>query len=147
MILWTTLCFFLMSNLFSIMFQFKGRWIVWKKDYMNSISLLLKLRKFSTQCICVLGKQPLQTAKPFSSPKDSIPIENRSGIYFIPCSSCNLGYIGQIRRRLKTRLDEHRRKVKNEEIYTSSIAFHCWSYNHYFKLQRLVVLFLFPLLI
>ena len=26
----------------------------------------------------------------FSSPKDPIPIENRSGIYFIPCSFCNL---------------------------------------------------------
>ena len=57
----------------------------------------------------------------FSSPKDPIPIENRSGIYFIPCSSCNLGCIGQTRRRLKSRLDEHRRKVKNEEIYSHSL--------------------------
>ena len=72
----------------------------------------------------------------FFSPKDPIPIENRNGIYFIPCSSCNLGYIGQTRRRLKARLDEHRRKVKNEEIYTSSIASHCWSYNHFFDFSK-----------
>ena len=46
----------------------------------------------------------------FSSPKGSIPIENQSGIYFIPCS-CNLCYIGQTRRRLKAMLNEHCRKV------------------------------------
>ena len=72
----------------------------------------------------------------FSSPKDPIPIENQNGIYFIPLSSCNLGYIGQTRRRLKARLDEHRRKVKNEEVYTSSIASHCWSYNHCFDFSK-----------
>ena len=29
-------------------------------------------------------------------------------------------------------LDEHRRKIKNEEIYSSSSASHCWSCNYYF---------------
>ena len=41
--------------------------------------------------------RPINKIK-FSSPKNPIPIENWSSIYFIPCSSCNLGYIGQTRR-------------------------------------------------
>ena len=58
----TVLCFLLMLNLFLLMLQFKGRWIAWKRCYMNSITLLLKLRKFSIQFICVLDKQPLVLA-------------------------------------------------------------------------------------
>ena len=73
----------------------------------------------------------------FSSPKDPIPIENRSVINFISCSSPNLGYVG---RRLKARLDDHRRKVKNEEIYNSFIAPNCWSYNHYFDFTMASIL-------
>ena len=52
----------------------------------------------------------------FSSPKDPLAIENQSRIHFIPCSCCNLGYNGQTRRQLNTKLDEHRSKVKNEDI-------------------------------
>ena len=77
----------------------------------------------------------------FSSPKDLIPIENRSGIYFIPCSSCNIGYSGQTRRRLKAKLDKHRRKVINEEINTSSIASHCCSFNHYLDFTKACIVF------
>ena len=51
-----------------------------------------------------------------SSPKDFRPTENRRGIYFIPCSSCNLSYIGQ-RRWLKAKLDEHRPKVGNWTLH------------------------------
>ena len=60
----------------------------------------------------------------FSTNKDHILTENRCGDYFIPSSSCNLGYSGRIRRWLKARVDERRRKVKNKEIY---IFFRCFS--------------------
>ena len=84
----------------------------------------------------------------FSSPKVPVPTENRSGIYFIPCLSCNLGYIDQTRRQLKDRLNEHLHKVKNEEIYSSFIVSHCWPYIHFLIMQRLVdSLFPFSLLI
>ena len=72
----------------------------------------------------------------FSFLKDPITIENRNGINFIPYSSCNLGYIDKTRRLLKAKLDEHRLKVKNEEIYCSSIASHCWSCNYYFDFTK-----------
>ena len=79
--------------------------------------------------------RPVNRIKFFST-KDPIPTENRSGIYFIPCSSGNFGSIGQARRRLKARSDEHRRKVIKEEINTSSIASHCWSFSHYFDFTK-----------
>ena len=50
--------------------------------------------------------------------------------------SCNLGYIDQTRKQLKVKLDEHHHKVKNEEIYSSSITSHCWSYNHFFDFTK-----------
>ena len=66
--------------------------------------------------------------------------ENWSGICFIPCSSWNLGYIDQTRRQLKDRLNEHLHKVKNEEIYSSFIVSHCWSYNHYFDFTKVSII-------
>ena len=65
-----------------------------------------------------------------SSSKDLIPTKKWSGIYFIPCSS-NLGCIAQTKRQLKIELDEHCSDIKNEELYSSFIASHSWSHNHY----------------
>ena len=72
----------------------------------------------------------------FAFPKHPIPTENWSRLYFITCS-CNIGHIGETRRSLKTRLDGHHCKVKNEEIYSSFVAFHCW-YNHSLTLLKFV---------
>ena len=83
----------------------------------------IKISKILSRFGFKVSFKPINNIK-FSSPKDPIPNENRSGICFIRCS-CNLGYIGQTRRRLKARLDEHCHKVKNESIYISSIASHC----------------------
>ena len=59
--------------------------------------------------------------------------------FFILYSSCNLGYIGKTRRRPIARLDEHRRKVKHEEIYSSFIISHWWSYNYYFNFTKVCI--------
>ena len=64
-------------------------------------------------------------------------IQNRSGIYFMPCSSCKLGYSGQIRSLLKARPDEHPHIVKNVKICSSYIASYCWSYNHYIDFGKI----------
>ena len=69
---------------------------------MNELSKILSRFGFN------VSFRPINKIK-FSSLKDPIPIENQNGIYFISCSSCNLGHIGQRRRRLKVRLVEHRR--------------------------------------
>ena len=94
-------------------------------------SISFKISKILSRFGFKVSFTPVNKIK-FSSLKDSVPTENRFGIYFIPCSSCNLGYIGQTRRRLKYRVNEHRGKVRNQEISSSSIASHCWSNNHCF---------------
>ena len=48
--------------------------------------------------------------------KDTISNEKLCNIYFIPFFfPCSFSYIGQIKKRLKTRVDEQLRKLKNEE--------------------------------
>ena len=59
----------------------------------------------------------------------------RRGVASIHCS-CNLAYIGQTRRRMKSRLKEYRRNIQNEEIYNSSIVSHRRFYNHYFGITK-----------
>ena len=49
-------------------------------------------------------------------------------VYFIP--------FGQTRWRLKSRMDEKCRKVKNKDNYNSSIDSHFWSYNHYYDFSK-----------
>ena len=46
----------------------------------------------------------------------------------------NICYIGQTKRQMKARVDEHPRKVENEEI--SSIASHFWPYYHNFDFSK-----------
>jgi hypothetical protein len=42
----------------------------------------------------------------------NIPPHNKSGIYSLTCKSCNLSYVGQTSRNLKTRFQEHTRYIK-----------------------------------
>ena len=52
-------------------------------------SISFKISKIlSCFCFKISFRHPKKII--FSSPKDPIPIENWSGIYFIPCSFCNL---------------------------------------------------------
>ena len=104
-------------------------------------SISFKIFKILSRFVFKVSLKPVNKIK-FSSPKDPIPTENWCCIYFIPCSSCNLSYIGQRRRPLKAWMDEHRRKAINEEIYSSSIVFHCWFYSHYFDFTKANILYL-----
>lgn len=62
--------------------------------------------------------------------KDRVPPEEMSGIYEIPCKSCPAVYIGQTRRKLKTRLREHRAAADNGKVHESSVAVHSTELNH-----------------
>lgn len=62
--------------------------------------------------------------------KDKVPKEDLSGIYEIPCKSCPAVYIGQTRRKFKTRLREHRNAVENQRAHDSSVAAHTTELNH-----------------
>ena len=59
-----------------------------------------------------------------SSVKDKVPTEMQLGVvYKIPCS-CGKVYLGKTRRKLKTRLKEHKEACKRGELKKSTIAEH-----------------------
>lgn len=62
--------------------------------------------------------------------KDKVPKEDLSGIYQIPCKSCPAVYIGQTRRKFKTRLREHKNATENGRTNESSVAVHTVELNH-----------------
>ena len=66
-----------------------------------------------------------------SKPKDRVPSIQKSGVvYKIPCASCPASYIGQTGRKLRQRLDEHRRAVRQADFNASALAEHAWTMEH-----------------
>ena len=45
--------------------------------------------------------------------KSNLTCETKSLIYMIQCNRCNLQYVGETKRRLKDRFNEHRRTINN----------------------------------
>jgi hypothetical protein len=62
--------------------------------------------------------------------KDKIDKTNKSGIYQVSCTSCDLSYIGQTRRNIKTRFKEHMAHFKYNRPEKSSIAQHMIETGH-----------------
>jgi hypothetical protein len=54
---------------------------------------------------------------------------NRSGIYELTCNTCKLAYIGQTRRNLKERYQEHIRYIRNNDPQ-SAYALHILKNQH-----------------
>jgi hypothetical protein len=57
------------------------------------------------------------------SPKDKIPLHTE-GIYKIPCKDCSHIYIGQTKRLISTRREEHRKAVEKKDDEKSALAAH-----------------------
>lgn len=62
--------------------------------------------------------------------KDKRPMEHKSGIYEIECDSCEKSYIGQTKRRVKTRWKEHESAMRNYQSTKSAVAEHCLKWRH-----------------
>ena len=74
-----------------------------------------------------------------SNVKDKVPMEKRSGVvYRIPCS-CGKVYLGETRRRLETRLKEHKDACKKGQLEKSAIAEHAWTHQHAIEWGKTVV--------
>ena len=58
-----------------------------------------------------------QLTRPASN--HNIPPHNKSGIYSLTCKTCNLSYVGQTSRNLKTRFQEHIRYIKNNNLQSA----------------------------
>lgn len=63
-------------------------------------------------------KQLLGTAK------DKIPKHQKSGIYKVTCKACNCEYLGQSKRQVLVRYEEHIRHIKKNRPNKSAVALH-----------------------
>ena len=58
--------------------------------------------------------------------------DNKNCIYSIPCQ-CGQQYIGETKRPLAVRVNEHQKKVKQGETTSSKLAEHSWDNEHHFN--------------
>ncbi|KYN09482.1 hypothetical protein ALC57_18401, partial [Trachymyrmex cornetzi] len=73
--------------------------------------------------------------------KDILPREKRKNvIYKISCKYCDASYVGQTKRKLKTRLDEHRNHINRNSNNQSVITEHRIEFNHDFDLENVAIL-------
>ena len=73
--------------------------------------------------------------------KSHITCEKSNVIYMIPCSKCNLQYIGETKRRLKDRFNEQRRPIINTSSYNPTAV----SRHFITGLIRLIICFFYHL--
>ena len=63
--------------------------------------------------------------------KDKVPTEKQTGIvHTIPCSNCDMQYIGEIGCSLQTRRCEHKRSVRDNKVEHSALAGHVQQTGH-----------------
>jgi hypothetical protein len=62
------------------------------------------------------------------NPKDQVKTLQKSGIYQIDCLGCSASYIGQSRRSITTRFNDHHRNIRKNHPELSSIADHVISH-------------------
>lgn len=67
----------------------------------------------------------------FGSTKDKIENLDKTGIYKVSCNECQDVYIGQTRRKLKTRFKEHLSHIKYNRPLKSSVAAHVLNNSHF----------------
>ena len=72
--------------------------------------------------------------------KDSTPIFERSGVYKLQCSNCPAVYIGETRRQLCIRVQEHLDEVSSVPRKSSAFAEHLSESGHSFELNQAVML-------
>ena len=98
--------------------------------YVHGVSHALKrvLEQFQIRTVM----KPNQTLmRMLVHPKDVIPEMERPGVvYHIPCADCPAAYVGETKRRLGKRIDEHRRAVQKGEVEVSALAEHAWKSDH-----------------
>lgn len=73
--------------------------------------------------------------------KDPLSSDDQSNVvYKISCKDCNATYVGQTKRKLKTRINEHRADIKKSSRTPSVITAHRLDYNHEFNWDKVEVL-------
>ena len=79
----------------------------------------------------VAMKPDLTIRKLLPSLKDPLDNSEKSClVYQVPCRDCSFVYIGQTKRDLKSRLDEHKRAIKNQHPDLSVLCEHSITKGH-----------------
>ena len=94
-------------------------------------------RKFNIRVVFKSG-QTLRSM--LTKVKDTLPLGKQSNVvYRIPCS-CGQVYIGETKRRLETRLKEHRDACERGMMEKSAVAEHAWENHHPIDWEETTVL-------
>jgi len=73
--------------------------------------------------------------------KDRLPLYSRSNVvYKIKCLHCDASYVGQTRRLLKQRIDEHKNHIRRDTSQTSVITEHRLKFSHDFDWENVEIL-------
>lgn len=73
--------------------------------------------------------------------KDHLKNENKNNaIYKIECTECDVSYVGQTKRMVKTRMKEHRNQINRNVENQSVITIHRNSTGHEFDWQNIKIL-------
>ena len=83
--------------------------------YIRSVTERLK-RVLQKHNLVVAEKPVVRLKNILRKVKDNVPTEKQTGIvYTIPCSNCDIQYIGETGRSLQTRRCEHKRSVRDNK--------------------------------
>ena len=98
--------------------------VPFKTDFFDQLKK--RCKKFKIDVIPVLNKELSNVIK---KGKDVLEKMQNSGVvYRIKCKNCPAAYIGETNRKLRERLSEYKRDVRNNN--DSVIATHCNTHNH-----------------
>jgi len=65
---------------------------------------------------------------------------NNKVIYKISCKNCDVTYVGQTKRQLKTRLKEHKNNIRLDHSKHSVVSEHIINFNHNFNWENVQIL-------
>ena len=92
-------------------------------------------RILSKHGIKSIFKPPAKIRQILRSPKDKILLQN-PGVYSVPCS-CGSFYIGETKRSIKTRLNEHIKAIQNNQVTKSAICEHlAYNNDHFIRFDK-----------
>ncbi|XP_018375985.1 PREDICTED: uncharacterized protein LOC108769469 [Trachymyrmex cornetzi] len=73
--------------------------------------------------------------------KDPVPnMSKKNAVYKIKCNNCDASYVGQTKRTVKTRINEHRNDIRKNINNHSVITEHRLNYNHDFDWDNIEIM-------
>jgi len=73
--------------------------------------------------------------------KDRLPdFSKKNVVYKISCNDCDATYVGQTKRKLNTRITEHRNQINSKSSHKTVITEHRLRYNHEFDWTNVEIL-------